>query len=133
MDGEPILAVWHGLDGECIALVWWGLAYRPRKAATYYHPQKETMTTSSPDTAPTWSIIDNNDALWQITIIDYATNRMTTHYLIAEGEALGHQDILDLYFAHPAILAKALNLPKKIGTKFDLVGLMKLGLVNAIG
>ena len=91
------------------------------------------MTPTQPDPTPTWSINDNNDAIWQINIRDYATDTMTTHYLIAEGDALSHQDILSLYFDNPAILAAALNLPKKIGTEFDLVGLLNLGLVNVLG
>ena len=57
----------------------------------------------------------------------------TTHYLLAEGDVLNHQDLRDLYYDRRSVLAAALDLPKTIGADYDLIGLTYLGLVNALG
>jgi len=74
-------------------------------------------------------------ALWEIKIMTFRaqTQITTTHYLLAEGDVLNHQDLCDLYYDRRYVLAAALDLPKTIGADYDLIGLTYLGLVNALG
>ena len=71
-----------------------------------------TKGATNPQTAA-WLINDNND-VWKITVTDYATGQMITRYLITVGDALTHQDVLNIYSAQPAFLAEALNLRQSI-------------------
>jgi hypothetical protein len=105
------------------------------KAAIYTALDAALLTPVAPTTAHPgleWEILDNNDALWTLTVLDHRTNRSSTHYLLAEGDVLTFQAILNIYGADPAFLATALDRPHRTELDYTLTGVAKIGLIKAV-
>jgi hypothetical protein len=79
-----------------------------------------------------WELIDNDDALWRITITCADSGTSTGHYLVAANNCLGLQEILDIYQADAAFLARAIGHPRFIDHDMLLTGAVNLGLIHAV-